>query len=139
MARLRLWGCKARRPAYFMHSGDLSALGTRYLPWIVSSRSLLQCRSSIRMCRGAATRGCLECSTSHVLLMASPRGRESELYLKAPTLQFHACWGGGCTMVPSPLRSELTNFVGGRFEVPCKVVRLYVLSFLLGVTNTTEL
>ena len=29
-------------------------------------------------------------------------GRESELYLKAPTLQFHACWGGGCTMVRLP-------------------------------------
>ena len=56
--------CKARRPADFLHSGELSALGMRFLSWIVRSRSLMQCRSSSRVCMGAATRGCLECSTS---------------------------------------------------------------------------
>ena len=56
--------CKARRPADFMHSGDFHALGMKYLPWCVRSRSLLQCRSSIWVCRSAASRGCLECSTS---------------------------------------------------------------------------
>ena len=57
--------CKARRPVDFLHSGDLHALDMRYLPWCVRSRSLLQCRrSSSRVCRGAASRGCLECSTS---------------------------------------------------------------------------
>ena len=44
--------------------GRLIPLGMRYLPWIVGSRSLLQGRSSSRVCRGAASRGCLECSTS---------------------------------------------------------------------------
>ena len=70
IARLGLLVCKACRPADFLHSGDLSALCMRFLSWIVRSRSLLQCRSSSRVCMGASTRGCLECSTSplHVWL-----------------------------------------------------------------------
>ena len=77
--------CRARRPADFLHSGDLSALGMRYLPWIVGSWSLLRCRSSSRVCRGAASRGCLECSTSPLQMWFSV------LNLGAPTWQPHVC------------------------------------------------
>ena len=110
IARLRLLVCKARRPADFLHSGDLSALDMRYLPWIVGSRSLLQCRSS-----SWGVQGCGYARLSGMQYLATPcvarghhLGRESVLYLRASNSSvFMAMLRRGCTMVRH-LRARLT-------------------------------